>query len=225
MSNQDVQKTLWTAIVEGDEAKAVTIAQEFGENLPDLLAGVDVAIDAIKDVGARFGAGDCYLPEMMLAAETMLAFMRIVTPKIEQRTGQTRGRGKVLLCTVKGDIHTIGKDIVGTMLAASGFEVIDLGVDVSPMDVIKAVEQSGARIVGLSALMTTSMPYQKETIVLLKELGIRDRVKVVVGGGPVTAEYARQIEADGWAPDAAVGVTVCEQLVGADQAASAGRLS
>lgn len=225
MTNQDVREALWAAIAEGDEAKAVAIAQELGEDLPALLAAVDAAIDAIKDVGQRFGDGDCYLPEMVLAAETMLAFMHIATPKIEKRTGQKRGRGKVLLCTVKGDIHTIGKDIVGTMLSASGFEVVDLGVDISPMDVVRAVEQSGASIVGLSALMTTSMPYQKETIVLLKELGIRDQVKVVVGGGPVTAEYAQLIGADGWAPDAAAGVTICELLASAGQPVGARRTS
>jgi methylmalonyl-CoA mutase cobalamin-binding domain/chain len=212
MNKQEVIETLRTAIMEGDDARAAGIAGEISGD-PDFLAqAVDVAIATIKEVGSRFGAGDCFLPEMVLAAETMLAFMQVATPVLEKTTGKAFKTGKVVLGTVKGDIHTIGKDIVATMLNASGFEVADMGVNVAPMDVIKTAEQRGAQIIALSALMTTSMPYQQETVALLKELKIRDKFFVVVGGGPVTSDYARTIGADGWAADAASAVRVCEKL-------------
>jgi methylmalonyl-CoA mutase cobalamin-binding domain/chain len=121
--------------------------------------------------------------------------------------------GKVVLATVKGDIHTIGKDIVATMLTASGFEVIDMGVDVAPMELIKTAESARAQIIGLSALMTTSMPYQKEVVDLLTELKMRDAFWVIVGGGPVTPEYARSIGANGWAPNAGAAARLCGRLI------------
>ncbi len=214
MSEPEVFESLRTAILEGDEALSTHIAGQLSGDVPLLMQAVDVAIKTIKEVGERFGRGDCFLPEMVLAAESMLAFMKIATPLLEQATGKVRKAGKVVLGTVKGDIHTIGKDIVATMLSASGFEVVDLGVDVAPMDVIKAAESSSAQIIGLSALMTTSMPYQQETISLLNELKMRGRFWVIVGGGPVTSDYARRIGADGWAADAATAVRVCEQMLG-----------
>lgn len=213
MSNQDIYETLRTAILEGDDVAAARIANEISTDTPVLVKAVDVAVETIKLVGDRFGAGECFLPEMMLAADSMLAFMKIASPRLERATGKVRKAGKVVLGTAKGDIHTIGKDIVATMLSASGFEVVDLGVDVAPMDVIKSAESAGAQIIGLSALMTTSMPYQRETLALLQELNLRDKFWVIVGGGPVTAEYARQIGADGWAPDAAAAVHICERLL------------
>jgi methylmalonyl-CoA mutase cobalamin-binding domain/chain len=139
--------------------------------------------------------------------------MKKAGPALEEAGGQARTSGTVVLGTVKGDIHTIGKDIAATMLSASGFEVRDMGVDVAPMEMIEAAEQSGAQIIGLSALMTTSMPYQKEVVALLNELGQRDDFYVIVGGGPVTAEYAEGIGANGWAKSAAGAVTLCEKLL------------
>jgi methylmalonyl-CoA mutase cobalamin-binding domain/chain len=213
MSEQQVFDALRTAILEGDDALSTRIAGQLGGDVPVLMQAVDVAIGTIKEVGDRFGRGDCFLPEMVLAAESMLAFMKIASPQLEKATGKVRKAGKVVLGTVKGDVHTIGRDIVATMLSASGFEVVDLGVDVAPMDMIKAAESSGAQIIGLSALMTTSMPYQQETIALLNELQMRDRFWVIVGGGPVTSDYARRIGADGWAADAAAAVRVCTQML------------
>ncbi len=213
MSEQELFEALRTAILEGDDVLSARIAGQISEDTPVLVKAVDVAVETIKEVGDRFGQGECFLPEMVLAAESMLAFMKIASPQLEKATGKVRKAGKVVLGTVKGDIHTIGKDIVATMLSASGFEVIDLGVDVAPMAVIKSAETAGAQIIGLSALMTTSMPYQQETVSLLNELHIRSKFWVIVGGGPVTADYARRIGADGWAPDAAAAVRVCEQML------------
>jgi trimethylamine corrinoid protein len=206
-------ETLRTAILDGDDALTAQLGEQLVEDPAALEGAVEVAIEAIRYVGDRFGEGEIYLPEMMLAAEAMQAFMKIAGPELEKASGESRVFGKVVLGTVKGDIHTIGKDITATMLTASGFEVTDMGVDVSPMEMIHAAEQAGAQIVGLSALMTTSMPYQKEVVDLLTEMNMRDRFWVIVGGGPVTGEYAEGIGANGWARNAAGAVRLCERLL------------
>jgi trimethylamine corrinoid protein len=211
--SQEVYDALRAAIVDGDEAQATEIAHGLVERPGEVAGAVEVAIQAIRQVGDRFGEGDLFLPEMMLAAEAMQGFMKIAGPVLEKAAGQARKQAKVVLGTVKGDIHTIGKDITATMLSASGYNVVDMGVDVSPMAMIQAAEQGGAQIIGLSALMTTSMPYQKEVVALLTELKTRDRFWVIVGGGPVTADYARSIGANGWARNAAGAVRVCDRLL------------
>lgn len=214
--SKETYETLRTAILEGDDAQATEIANDLVEEPSELAEAVAVAIGSIRLVGDRFGEGVIFLPEMILAAEAMQAFMKIAAPELEKASGQSMMLGKVVLGTVKGDIHTIGKDITATMLSASGFEVRDMGVDVSPMDMIQTAEQSGAQIIGLSALMTTSMPYQKEVIDLLNELNMRDDFWVVVGGGPLTAEYAESIGANGWAHNAAGAVRLCERLLSSE---------
>ena len=207
-------ESLREAILEGDREAAVAIGRELAETADSLLEPVDVASGVIREVGDKFGAGEVFLPEMVLAAEAMQGFMDVVTPRLEAEAaeGTGQGRGKVVIGTVQGDIHSIGKNIVATMLSASGYEVVDLGVNVVPMEAIKAAESGGASFIGLSALMTTSMPYQKEVVDLLDELGQRDDFFVIVGGGPVTRDYADDINANGWAPDAAAAVQVCDQL-------------
>jgi methylmalonyl-CoA mutase cobalamin-binding domain/chain len=216
-----LNEILKTALVEGDDEEAAAIADKVVQESSDVVAGaVDTAIQAIREVGDRFGEGEIFLPEMMLAAEAMQAFMRKVGPELEKAGGQARVSGKVVMGTVQGDIHTIGKDIAATMLSASGFEVTDMGVDVSPMEMIQAAEKAGAQIIGLSALMTTSMPYQKEVVALLNELKSRDDFYVIVGGGPLTAEYAQDIGANGWARNAAGAVRLCERLLAAGEAPS-----
>jgi trimethylamine corrinoid protein len=211
--SQDIYSTLRNAIVEGDDVRATQIAGEIAQDPAKAGHAVDMAVEAIRLVGDQFGEGEIYLPEMMLAAEAMQAFMKVVGPALELAEGKSRTLGKIVLGTVKGDIHTIGKDITATMLSASGFDVTDLGVDVSPMATIQAAEQVGAQIIGLSALMTTSMPYQKEVVALLNELKMRDRFWVIVGGGPVTADYAQSIGANGWARNAAGAVRLCDRLL------------
>jgi methylmalonyl-CoA mutase cobalamin-binding domain/chain len=207
-------ESLREAILEGDQEAAVAIGKELAESADSLLEPVDVASGVIREVGDKFGAGEVFLPEMVLAAEAMQGFMDVVTPRLEAEAadGAGHGRGKVVIGTVQGDIHSIGKNIVATMLSASGYEVVDLGVNVVPMEAIKAAESGGASFIGLSALMTTSMPYQKEVVDLLDELGQRDDFYVIVGGGPVTRDYANDISANGWAPDAAAAVQVCDEL-------------
>lgn len=205
------------AIVEGNEDLAVSLGSALLDSGDDVMVAVNAASDVIREVGDQFGAGELFLPEMVLAAEAMQGFMGVVTPHLEAEAakegGEVKKATKVVVGTVKGDIHSIGKNIVATMLGASGYEVIDLGVNVSPMDAIQEAERAGASIIGLSALMTTSMPFQKEVISLLNELDRRDDFWIMVGGGPVTREYAGAIGANGWGPDAAAAVQAADSIV------------
>lgn len=216
MSPDAAREELRKAILEGDESGAANIANDLVQAGSGIEGAVETAVETIRTVGDRFGAGEIFLPEMVLAADAMLAFMNIVSPYLQTAAGQPQETGKIILGTVKGDIHSIGKDIVATMLKASGFEVVDMGVDVAPMDLIKTAEQSNGNIIGLSSLMTTSMPYQKEVIELLNALSKRDDYWVIVGGGPVTVEYAEEIGANGWAANAAAAARLCERLVSSD---------
>ncbi len=206
--------SLRQAILGGDDEAAAEIGRRTAESDANVLDAVEVASGVIREVGDRFGTGEIFLPEMVLAAEAMQAFMAAVNPRLEAEAaeGPSRKRGKVVIGTVQGDIHSIGKNIVATMLNAAGYEVIDLGVNVVPMEAIQAAEKGGASFIGLSALMTTSMPYQKEVVDLLQELGRRDSFFVIVGGGPVTRDYAEDINANGWAADAAAAVQVFDRL-------------
>lgn len=213
MGTSNEYGSLRTAILEGDKDQAVAIGEDLAARADDLLGAVDAASGVIREVGDKFGEGELFLPEMVLAAEAMQAFMDVVTPRLEAEAGQAQATGKVVIGTVQGDIHSIGKNIVATMLSASGYEVVDLGVNVVPMEAIQTAENTGASIIGLSALMTTSMPYQKEVVDLLNALNQRDDFWVIVGGGPVTREYAQDIGSNGWAPDAAVAVQVCDRLL------------
>jgi 5-methyltetrahydrofolate--homocysteine methyltransferase len=168
-----------------------------------LLAGMD-------QVGIDFKAGDLYVPEVLIAARAMHAGMNILRPLLAESGGT--GMGKYVIGTVKGDLHDIGKNLVKMMLEGAGFETIDLGVDIEPDGFVEAVREHQPRIVGMSALLTTTMVNMKATIEALKEAGLRDSVKIMVGGAPVTAAYAEEIGADGHAPDAAVAVDMAREF-------------
>lgn len=213
---EELHDKLRQAILDGDADAALGLGNEVVADPSTAAGAVEVAIDTIRLIGDRFGEGEVFLPEMILAAEAMQGFMDMVKPHLVEEAGTSVVSGKIVVGTVKGDIHTIGKDIVATMLSASGFEVIDMGVDVAPMDVIETAEKSGTQLIGLSSLMTTSMPYQKEVIDLLTQLNIRDDYWVILGGGPVTPEYAESIGADGWALSAAGAVELCTRLLSSE---------
>lgn len=218
MDKSNEYESLREAILDGDREAAEAIGHDVVEVAKDLTEPVEIASGVIREVGDKFGSGELFLPEMVLAAEAMQAFMDVVTPRLEAEASDdasTRG-GKVVIGTVQGDIHSIGKNIVATMLSASGYEVVDLGVNVVPMEAIKAAERTGASIIGLSALMTTSMPYQKEVVDLLDAMNQRDDFWIIVGGGPVTRDYADDINANGWAPDAAAAVQVCDHMLSSE---------
>jgi 5-methyltetrahydrofolate--homocysteine methyltransferase len=162
-------------------------------------------------VGERFKNGEYYLPEVIIAARAMKASVNLVRPLLAE--SETPSAGKVVIATVQGDLHDIGKNLVAMMLEGAGFQVEDLGADVPPEKFVEAVKASGADLLGLSALLTTTMPMMRSTIQALKESGVRDQVKVMVGGAPVTREFAREIGADGYAPDAASAVDEAKYLM------------
>jgi len=170
-----------------------------------LVAGMDV-------VGKKFQANEFYIPEMLIAARAMKAGMEIIRPILIQE--DIKSQGTVALGTVKGDLHDIGKNLVGMMLEGAGFEVIDMGVDVAPEKFIQTAKEKKAHLIGLSALLTTTMVGMKDVIKALKEAGLDSKVKVMIGGAPLTRDYADEIGADGYAPDAASAVDEARKLLG-----------
>jgi 5-methyltetrahydrofolate--homocysteine methyltransferase len=170
-----------------------------------LLAGMDVVSD-------RFGANEIFLPEVLLAARAMNAGMNLIKPLLI--ADEVRSLGKVVIGTVKGDLHDIGKNLVGVMLRGAGFEVIDLGANVAPDRFVETAEAEGAQVVGLSALLTTTMAGMKDVVNLLKDKGLEGRVKVIVGGAPLSQAFADAIGADGYGYDASNAVTLVKKLTG-----------
>lgn len=165
----------------------------------------------MEAVGRDFKAGDLYIPEVLLCARAMHAGMEVLRPLLEE--SGVPARGKLVIGTVAGDLHDIGKNLVSMMFQGAGFEVIDLGVDVSPEKFIEAVRAENADLVGMSALLTTTMPSMKATIDALIQEGLRDKVKVLIGGAPVTAKYAQDIGADSFASDAGSAVEAAQNLI------------
>jgi 5-methyltetrahydrofolate--homocysteine methyltransferase len=167
-------------------------------------------IAAMNEVGQRFEIGDLFVPEMLVAARAMQAGLKYLKPFLVK--AEVKTAGKIAIGTIKGDLHDIGKNLVAMMLEGAGFEVQDLGVDVAPEAFIKAV-QDGANIIGMSALLTTTMSNMETTIAALKAAGVRGQVKVMIGGAPVTEQYARQIGADAFAADAPSATRIARQLM------------
>ena len=165
----------------------------------------------MSEVGRRFKNNEFYVPEVLIAARAMKGAMAILKPMLIE-TG-VEPIGKISIGTIKGDLHDIGKNLVGMMLEGGGFEVIDLGVDVSPEKFVDSIKEKGVQVIGMSALLTTTMINMRETMKLLDETNLRDKVKVMIGGAPVTDSYAKEIGADGYAPDAATAVEVVKSLL------------
>jgi len=172
-------------------------------------------IAAMAEVGRLFEAGEYFVPEMLIAARAMKTGLAILKPHLIH--ANVKSTGKVVIGTVQGDLHDIGKNLVGMMLEGAGFEIMDLGTDVSPEKFIEAVKSAEVDILALSALLTTTMPNMKATIEALKQAGSRDQIKVIVGGAPLTEQYARQVGADGYAPDASRAVTMAKSLLAASR--------
>jgi 5-methyltetrahydrofolate--homocysteine methyltransferase len=205
---------LTEAVLNGDAKGAVAITQEA------LAAKVDpqelvtnYMIPAMDEVGRRFEAGDCFVPELLISARAMKASLELIRPLLAARGAKPVGR--VVIGTVKGDLHDIGKNLVSSMLEGAGFEVVDLGVDVSPEKIINEIKAKKVDLLALSALLTTTMPSMKVVIEELKKAGIRDQVKVIVGGAPVTQRYATEIGADGYSDNANGAVGLARKLMAA----------
>jgi 5-methyltetrahydrofolate--homocysteine methyltransferase len=200
------------AVVEGDTSTVKVLVQEALDRQDDP-AGVlnEGLIAGMREVGRLFEEGEYFVPEMLVAARAMKEGLAILRPVLVR--ANVRPAGKVLLGTVKGDLHDIGKNLVGMMLEGSGLEVEDLGTDVPPERFVEAVRSGGAGLLGLSALLTTTMPYIRTTIEALDEAGLRDKIKVIVGGAPITEAFAREIGADGYAPDASRAAALARSLI------------
>jgi corrinoid protein of di/trimethylamine methyltransferase len=213
--SQELFDTMKLSIIDGDEEKAVELAQQaLAQDVDPLAAINDGYVPGITYVGEQFGVGEMFLPDLMLAAEAMKAAVAVLEPEMQRRGTQRQMLGKVVLGTVKGDIHEIGKNLVATMLSASGFEVYDLGVDVPFEKFAQKAREVNADIVGVSALLTTTMVGQKTVIEALDDMGLRPQVKVMVGGAPVTKSWAEEIGADGFSEDAMGAVLLAKRLVG-----------
>ena len=194
---KDIKKLTQTALDGGSSAQQVL---DLG-----LLPGMD-------EVGKLFKTGAMFIPEVLLSAKTMAAAMVVLKPLLAM--GKGSGRGTVVIGTVQGDLHNIGKNLVAMMLEGAGFNVVDLGIDVKPQAFLDAVKQHKPKLLGMSALLTTTMPRMDETIRALEEAGIRSQVKVMVGGAPVTQEFVARIRADAYAANAGSAVDVAKTLVG-----------
>ena len=178
-------------------------------NLDDLINRALIA--AMDVVGDRYAKSEIFVPEMLVSAVTMKKALDIIKPFIKEYEAQTRG--KIVLCTVKGDLHDIGKNLVAMMLAGAGLEVIDLGVDVTVEKVVDNVNRIQPQVLGLSALLTTTMPEMENVINRLHDKGLRDKVKVMIGGAPVDADFAERIGADAYGEDAAEAVTIARSFI------------
>jgi 5-methyltetrahydrofolate--homocysteine methyltransferase len=208
----DLEK-LRAAVIEGDwKAAAVETRLALAAGAAPLEITSGCLIPAMDEVGRRFECEEYFVPDMLLSARAMKAAMEIVRPLLAQAGAQPIGR--VVIGTVKGDLHDIGKNLVAAMLEGGGFEVIDLGADVAPERFIEATRKSNAELVALSALLTVTMPSIPATIDAFRAAGLRDKVKIMVGGAPVTREYAGAIGADGYGEGAASAVALARRLIG-----------
>jgi methanogenic corrinoid protein MtbC1 len=203
---------LTQAIVELEEQGALTLVRERLENGEDALAILETCRQGMTLVGQRFQAGEYFISELIYSG----AIFRQVAQQVEPKLAADRGpsRGAVVVGTVKGDIHDIGKDLVVLLLKASGYDVYDLGVDVSAHRFVTALQETGAKVLGLSALLTTAYGPMKETVAAVKAAGLRPGVKIMVGGGPVNERVRDYSDADAWGTDAQAAVSLCNQWIG-----------
>lgn len=208
------------AVQDGDAAQAGELAGAALEEGADVTAMVERLSAGMHEVGDQFATGDIFLPELMLAARAMQSAMTVLQPRLLESAAATVSRGVIVVGTVKGDVHEIGKDIAITMLRAAGFEVHDLGRDVNALDFVRRAEDLRADVIGASALMTTTMPAQKELVDILVAKGLREKYHVILGGAPVTPEWVAEAGADSWGEDAGTAVKVLERAM-ADKAAEA----
>ena len=217
--DNDLLRKLTEALVNCDEEEVNKYAAEISKTDLDPLEVIENNLGpAMKTVGDKFERGEIFLTDLMIAGEAMGSATRLLTAHMSENDRKEFGErqrkaGRVVIGSVKGDIHDIGKNIVATLLTANRFEVCDAGKDLSPMEFTKKAEEHAASLIALSALMTTTMPAQADVINYLKEIGVRDRYKLAIGGGVTNKEWADEIEADGWAPDASGAVALAKRLL------------
>jgi corrinoid protein of di/trimethylamine methyltransferase len=207
-------KQLYESVVNGDAKKTQALTQQaLAEGVDPLNLVNDYMVPAMDEVGRRFEANEYFVPELLISARAMKAALEIIRPLLTARGDQPLGR--VAIGTVKGDLHDIGKNLVGSLLEGGGFEVIDLGVNVTPEKFIATIHEKKANIIAMSALLTTTMPSMKTTIDALTQAGVRNKVKVLIGGAPITQKYADEIGADGYSENAVGAVALAKKAVAA----------
>jgi 5-methyltetrahydrofolate--homocysteine methyltransferase len=210
---ENITHEIYHCIVDGDhKGSAELVQQALDQGLDPSMILNEALIAAMGEVGKLFEEGEYFVPEMLVSARAMQNGLNVLKPALVK--ADVKPVGKVAVGTVQGDIHDIGKNLVCMMLEGAAFEIVDLGKDVSPQTFVDAVRDQGVQIVALSALLTTTMSNMQTTIELLKSTGLRDKVKVMVGGAPVTQQYADHIGADGYAQDASKAVTLAKTLLG-----------
>jgi corrinoid protein of di/trimethylamine methyltransferase len=211
----EILEQMAKAVVSGDAEACANLAQKALESGIDAVKAIQEGFSTgMEIVGEKFEKGDIFLPEMMQAAEAINAGVAVLKPHIEsQQQKDLVGGGKIVLATIQGDMHDIGKNIVKILMSTSGFDVVDLGKDVKVIDIVEQAEQRDADIIGVSALMTTTMGYMPEIVLELEEMGLREEFVYMVGGAPVTKEWAEEIGTDGYAGDAAEAVRVAKELM------------
>jgi corrinoid protein of di/trimethylamine methyltransferase len=210
----DLLAQITKSLVDGDpDATVAGTKRAIAAGLEPLAIIEGGLVPGMRIVGDKYASGEFFLPNLIVSASGMKQAMALLAPELKARRQELKSAGTVVIGTVRGDIHEIGKSLVATMLAANGFEVHDLGVDVSVDAFVSRVREAGANLVGLSALLTTTMHGQKDVIDALDKAGLRAQVKVMVGGAPVTKKWADDIGADGWAQDAVAAVDLASRLV------------
>ncbi len=213
----DMIQNLKDIVINFDIDNAEAVAKAAINSGLDPVLAANALTDAIRDVGDRFGKGELYLPDLVCASEVLKKAFPIINEAIEASGGSQASLGKVVIGTVFGDIHSIGKGMVATLLYAAGFKIIDLGINVKSDDFLAAVKEHNADILAMSALLTTTAMEQKKVIEGLKSAGLRDKVKVIVGGSPINQEFADSIGADGYGATAPEGVKIARRLLGIEQ--------
>lgn len=217
MNKDELLRSMNEAIVAGNKAAAAALGAEAVRSGADLLEVIEKGyVPGLQRVGELWEQGEYFLPELISSAEAMKAAMAVLKPELDRKNIEARSGGKVVIGTVEGDIHDIGKNLVASMLQAGGFEVFDLGADVKLERFIEKAEAVGAGIICLSALLTTTMTNQKRLIGLLREKGLRDKYKVLVGGAPASRKWADEIGADGYAENAVAAVKLVRLMSGGD---------
>lgn len=212
---QDLFDAMRQSIIDGEPEQAEALARQALQQGIDPLDAINRGfVPGVNYVGEQFAAGEMFLPELVVAGEAMKAAVAVLEPEFARRGTAREILGRVVIGTIEGDIHEIGKTLVATMLSASGFEVHDLGVDVPIATFVEKAREVNADLIGISALLTTTMVRQKDVIEALEDSGLRERVKVMVGGAPVTQGWAAEIGADGYSEDAVGAVAVAKKLMG-----------
>ena len=213
MSREDeIKRGLYEHTLVGEAPQVIELTTEgieLGMDPLDVLFGA--LIPSLQEVGRLFEIGEYFVPEMLVAARAMQGAMGLLRPLLVDKGAEPIG--KIVMLTVKGDVHDIGKNLCNIMLEGEGFDIIDLGVNVKPEEVVEAVKEHKPQLLGFSAFLTTTMPFFKSNLAALNEAGLRDSVKVMVGGAPVTPEYAESVGADGFAPDASAAVRLAKKLM------------